>query len=164
MAKKKASAPARQRKSATPAATNPGPTTLSPVTRNLAAPVFGQPSPTPDPTTFRVPHPSDGQAYKLIDQLVKEHKIFPLPFTPPRGLPEPVLTLAQVLGGIASAPPAVAKTAAATVAGIENSGQIVARRVQSRRTELNQITGRKYHIKRQDVRDGKAVFEAVSAA
>ena len=123
MAKKKA--PARQRKSTTPAAPAPAPTTYSPVTRNLAAPVFGQPSPTPDPTTFRVPHPSDGQAYKLIDQLVKEHKIFPLPFTPPRGLPEPVLTLAQVLGGISSAPPAVAKTAANTVAGIENSGQIV---------------------------------------
>jgi hypothetical protein len=61
-------------------------------------PVFAQPQPTPDPTQFRVPHPSDLQAYAEIDALNRAHKLGPLPFPPPRGLPEPRLTLAEVLG------------------------------------------------------------------
>jgi len=48
-----------------------------PVPRSVGHPVFAQPQPTPDPTTFRVNHPSDGPAYKKIDQLNKEHLFFP---------------------------------------------------------------------------------------
>ena len=69
------------------------------VGRQLQQPVFAQPEPTPDPTLFRVRHPSDAPAYKIIDELNREHKIAPLPFPPPRGLPEPRLTLTEVLGG-----------------------------------------------------------------
>jgi hypothetical protein len=77
-------------------------------------PVFAQPQPTSDPTTFVVHHPSDGPAYRLIDELNKEHKLFPLPFPAPRGGVEPRLTLEQVFGG---------NTAA--VEKITKSGQIV---------------------------------------
>jgi hypothetical protein len=65
---------------------------------SFAHPVFGQPEPTPDPSKFVVKHPSDGPAYKQIDALNREHKLEPLPFPAPRGLPEPRLTLAAVLG------------------------------------------------------------------
>jgi hypothetical protein len=65
--------------------------------RRIDGPVFSQPQPTPDPTTFRVRHPSDADAYRTIDELNREHKIKPLPFPSPRGTPEPVLTLAQAL-------------------------------------------------------------------
>src|SRR5579862_2538350 len=64
----------------------------------LAKPVFAQPEPTEDPTKFEVKHPSDNAAYKQIDELNREHKIQPLPFPEPRGVPEPKLTLAQALG------------------------------------------------------------------
>jgi len=63
----------------------------------LAGPVFAQPQPTPDPTQFEVKHPSDNPAYKEIDKLNAEHKLAPLPFPAPRGVPEPRLTLADVL-------------------------------------------------------------------
>jgi hypothetical protein len=55
-------------------------------------------TPTADPNQFRVHHPSDDPAYKTIDELNREHKLAPLSFPPPRGIPEPVLTLAEVLG------------------------------------------------------------------
>jgi hypothetical protein len=64
----------------------------------LGKPVFSQPEPTEDPTKFEVKHPSDNAAYKQIDELNREHKIQPLPFPEPRGLPEPKVTLAQALG------------------------------------------------------------------
>ncbi|MGA7803862.1 metallophosphoesterase family protein [Bradyrhizobium sp.] len=64
----------------------------------LDKPIFAQPQPTDDPTSFEVKHPSDNPVYKQIDQLNREHKIAPLPFPAPRGLPEPTLTLAAVLG------------------------------------------------------------------
>lgn len=67
--------------------------------RVLAQPVFAQPQATADPTVFRVPHPSDDAAYKEIDKLNAEHKLFPLPFPAPRGGVEPTLTLADVMGG-----------------------------------------------------------------
>ena len=67
--------------------------------RQLGKPVFAQPEPTADPTLFRVRHPSDADAYRRIDELNREHRIAPLPFPPPRGLPEPRLTLTEVLGG-----------------------------------------------------------------
>jgi Calcineurin-like phosphoesterase len=67
--------------------------------RPLQGPVFSQPEPTPDPTRFRIKHPSDDAAYKEIDELNREHLIKPLPFPLPRGLPEPCLTLSEVFGG-----------------------------------------------------------------
>jgi Calcineurin-like phosphoesterase len=70
-----------------------------PASRQLARPVFAQPEPTPDPTLFRVRHASDAPAYRRIDELNREHRIAPLPFPAPRGLPEPRLTLTEVLGG-----------------------------------------------------------------
>ena len=63
----------------------------------LDRPVFGQPAPTPDPTQFEVKHPSDDPIYKQIDALNRAHKLAPLPFPAPRGLPEPRLSLADVL-------------------------------------------------------------------
>jgi hypothetical protein len=71
--------------------------------RAIGHPVFAQPQPTPDPGTFKVVHPSDDPAYKIIDELNKEHKIFPLPFPLPRGGREPVLTLEDVFGGNSAA-------------------------------------------------------------
>lgn len=71
----------------------------APAPRVLNQPVFSQPEPTPDPTTFKVKHPSDAAAYKLIDQLNAEHKLQPLPFPPPRGgAAEPQLSLLEVFG------------------------------------------------------------------
>jgi hypothetical protein len=87
--------PAHTRKRKAPphseAIDNTGPT-------GLDRPGFAQPQPTADPTKFEVKHPSDNPAYKRIDELNREHKLAPMPFPPPRGLPEPRLTLAAVLG------------------------------------------------------------------
>jgi hypothetical protein len=95
-----------------------GPTTASAYsspTRTLAGPVFSQPEPTPDPTVFRIKHPSDDDAYAEIDELNREGKIQPLPFPAPRGPgPEPTLTLEQVFGGHAQA-----------IQTIQANGQIV---------------------------------------
>jgi hypothetical protein len=85
--------------------------------RQLDRPVFAQPEPTADPTTFLVKHPSDGVAYKAIDELNREHKLHPLPFPAPRGGTEPRLDLARVLGG-----DDLAQLAAARV---RQNGQIV---------------------------------------
>ncbi len=84
-----------------PAAADPA--TPTPATDNqtpetLNKPVFSQPVPTADPTVFQIQHPSDNTAYKAIDALNREHKLHPMPFPAPRDLPEPRLTLAQVLG------------------------------------------------------------------
>ncbi len=78
----------------------------------VGGPVFSQPEATVDPTEFRVRHPSDAEAYKTLDELNARHALQPLPFPPPRGLPEPVLTLAHVLG-----PDGPRHVAAATKAG-----------------------------------------------
>jgi hypothetical protein len=64
----------------------------------LGHPVFAQPEPTSDPTKFEIKHPSDSPIYKKIDELNRGHKLAPLPFPAPRGLPEPTLSLAAVLG------------------------------------------------------------------
>ncbi len=63
-------------------------------------PVFAQPVATVDPAQFTVQHSNDTEAYKTLDAQNKRHALQPLPFPAPRGLPEPepVLTLAQVLG------------------------------------------------------------------
>lgn len=69
----------------------------------LGHPVFAQPEPTRDPTKFEIRHPSDAPLYKKIDELNRRHKVAPIPFPAPRGLPEPRLTLAAVLGTSESA-------------------------------------------------------------
>ena len=66
--------------------------------RTAGGPVFVEPVPTADPTKFVVKHPSDGAAYKILDGLQAAGKLRPTPFPLPRGLPEPRLTLADVLG------------------------------------------------------------------
>jgi Calcineurin-like phosphoesterase len=64
----------------------------------LGHPVFSQPMPTADPAKFEIKHPSDAPIYKQIDELNRRHKLAPLPFPAPRGLPEPRLSLATVIG------------------------------------------------------------------
>ncbi|MGB6752336.1 MAG: hypothetical protein WBE71_07115 [Xanthobacteraceae bacterium] len=70
---------------------------------DIGHPLFAQPQPTPDPTKFKVRHPSDNPAYRQTDQLNAAHKLKALPFPAPRGLPEPQLSLADILGASASA-------------------------------------------------------------
>jgi Calcineurin-like phosphoesterase len=103
-----------------PHSPRPRPAPPTDVVDNTAAtvldrPVFAQPQPTADPKKFEIKHPSDGAAYKQIDELNREHKLTPLPFPPPRGLPEPRLSLAAVLGD----------TEAALQKRIAANGQIV---------------------------------------
>lgn len=64
----------RSSKPATAAHVTPPGVVTEPTTRTLAAPVFAQPEPTDDPSTFKIKHPSDTAAYRLIDELNKEHK------------------------------------------------------------------------------------------
>ncbi len=78
-------------------------------------PVFGQPVATVDPTHFVVQHANDSQNYKTLDALNAKHALQPLPFPAPRGLPEPVLTLAETLGA----------RGADVVAAATKAGQIV---------------------------------------
>src|SRR5262249_12250417 len=66
--------------------------------RTVNGPGFAQPEPTEDPDVFKIKHPSDDSAYKIIDQLSAEHRIQPLPFPAPCGTPEPQLTLTEVFG------------------------------------------------------------------
>ena len=83
--------------------------------RTLQSPVFAQPEPTADPGVFKIKHPSDDAAYKVIDKLNSEHKIQALPFPAPRGKSkEPQLTLLDVFGGNQKA-----------ISTIEDNGQIV---------------------------------------
>jgi hypothetical protein len=81
-------------------ATSKGPQPHAPAgPRILDAPVFSQPEPTADPTIFKIKHPSDGDAYKIIDALNAQHQLKPLPFPAPRGGTEPTLTLTEVFNG-----------------------------------------------------------------
>lgn len=89
-------------------------TAADPQIAPVTGPSFAQPTFTPDPNKFHVRHLSDTQAYKEIDKLNAEHKLETLPFPAPRGLPEPVLTLQEVLGGSKQA-----------IAAIQAAGQIV---------------------------------------
>ncbi|MBV9511030.1 MAG: metallophosphoesterase [Caulobacteraceae bacterium] len=87
----------------------------TPARRVLDGPTYSQPQPTPDPTRFKIKHPSDDDAYKLIDKLNEEHKLHALPFPAPRGgSDEPQITLEHVFGGHADA-----------IATIQKAGQIV---------------------------------------
>jgi Calcineurin-like phosphoesterase len=66
--------------------------------RSLSGPVFSQPEPTADPTIFKIKHPSDADAYRVIDELNREHRLYPMSFPAPRGGVEPQLTLQEVFG------------------------------------------------------------------
>jgi Calcineurin-like phosphoesterase len=70
---------------------------------SVEAPQFSQPEATPDPTKFRVRHPSDNAAYKKIDALAAAHKLKPMGFPLPRGGTEPMLKLADILGSAGAA-------------------------------------------------------------
>lgn len=75
-------------------------------------PQFGQPTPTPDPTKFRVKHTSDGPAYKILDS--EKGTLKPRPF-PIAKTVEPRMSLAD----------AIATQGAEVMAGIKAAGQIV---------------------------------------
>ena len=78
-------------------------------TRSGDDPQFGQPTPSPDPTGFRVPVTDTGDYSKVNPTLLQ-------PVPQPRGAsPEPVLTLQEIYGS----------TGAAKIAAIEQAGQIV---------------------------------------
>ena len=91
---------------ARPPATGPWPA------RPTSRPLFAEPEPTPDPGTFKVKHTSDTASYHAIDELNREHKLHPLPFPPPRGGAEPVLSLAKSLGGDEEAQKAIERISA----------------------------------------------------
>jgi hypothetical protein len=74
-------------------------------------PQFGQPTSTPDPTTFVVKHGSDDGAYKIIDAT----KQYPRPFPVVDGVAEPIVTLEDALG----------TNGAHIVAAIQSAGQLV---------------------------------------
>lgn len=83
----------------------------------LAQPVFGEPVfaegvPTPDPTVFKTPHPSDTQLYKQIQSLLTKDVVG---FAAARGEPGDLFSLASALG--AHGP--------AVVQDVEKAGQIV---------------------------------------
>ena len=72
-------------------------------------PLFGQPTPSPDPTGFRIPVTDAGDYSKVNPTLLQ-------PVPQPRGdSPEPVLTLREIYG----------RTGTAKMAAIEQAGQIV---------------------------------------
>lgn len=79
---------------------------MSPKPAASGQPIFGQPLPSPDPTSFR--NPVTDQKYRGLNALE------PVP-QPPNGAVEPALTLAQVYGA----------QGAAKVKAIQQSGQIV---------------------------------------
>ncbi len=56
-------------------------------------PMFGQPAPSPDPTKFITPHPSDNQEYKRVNS----HLLQAFP-APRGGAVEPTLSLVDALG------------------------------------------------------------------
>jgi hypothetical protein len=76
-------------------------------------PQFAEPTPTADPTKFSVKHTSDSQAYTILDQ--EKGKLQPRAFNVVKGTDEPVLRLADALGG-------KGKT---IVAQIQRAGRIV---------------------------------------
>lgn len=80
------------------------PSAGGPLGRRLSRPVFAQPEPTPDPTTFQIKHASDAASYHAIDQLNAAHQLYATKFPHPRATGtgnagEPVLTLSDVLAG-----------------------------------------------------------------
>jgi hypothetical protein len=83
----------------------------------LSQPVFGEPVfnegvATPDPTTFRTPHPSDEKTYQQIQSLLTKDTVT---FKASRGKPGDLYTLAAALGS----------HGAGDTASIQTAGQIV---------------------------------------
>jgi hypothetical protein len=83
----------------------------------LVQPLFGEPVfsegvPTPDPTVFTTPHPSDSQLYKQIQKLLTRDVVG---FTTARGKPGDLYTLETALGA----------HGAEVIKAINNAGQIV---------------------------------------
>src|SRR5215831_13177649 len=78
----------------------------------FSEPVFSEGLPTPDPTVFKTPHPSDNQLYKQIQSLLTKDVIT---FSAPSGKPGDLYTLESALGAHG---PAVVKE-------IQSAGQIV---------------------------------------
>jgi len=100
------------KKKSPPASTpSPQPSAGTPAT----GPIFADPSVTPDPTKYKVPHASDTQAYAEMDALIKASKFLPIAFPSVPGVNEPVLTLAAALGSSGDS----------TVAKIQQNGNIV---------------------------------------
>src|SRR5512142_3068095 len=61
----------------------------------LSAPVFDEPTVTPDPAKFKVLHPSDTQLYKQVQQLLAKDVVG---FSKMSGAPNSLLSLADALG------------------------------------------------------------------
>ena len=83
----------------------------------LVQPVFGEPIfaegvPSPDPTVFKTPHPSDQQLYKQIQNLLTKDVVS---FAKARGTPSDLYTLQAALGA----------HGAAVVQGLQGAGQVV---------------------------------------
>jgi hypothetical protein len=83
----------------------------------LVQPLFGEPVfsegvPTPDPTVFTTPHPSDSQLYKQIGKLLTKDVVG---FKAARGTPGDLYTLETALGA----------HGAEVIKAISNAGQIV---------------------------------------
>lgn len=100
---------ANRSKRSKPAAT-PGPGFRA--TRPVNQPQFAEPQATTDPQKFLVRHASDTAAYKVLD--TTPH-LPPLPFQPPRQLPEPIMHLVAAFG----------ENGAATMKRIRDNAQIV---------------------------------------
>ena len=63
-----------------------------------ANPVFAEPQPMPDPSSYRDPHASDTVAYQELDQLQKLGQFKPMAFRVAEVVAEPVMTLAEAYG------------------------------------------------------------------
>ena len=92
----------RTPKPSTRPAAPPGPVSNT-ASLPVAAPAFAQPMPTMDPTAFTVQHTADTEAYRILDAQAAAGTLNPLPFPPSRGGAEPVLRLADTLGGTGAA-------------------------------------------------------------
>ena len=110
-ARKQAGNPQAPVPPAAPVFAGPAPVT----TRTANNPVFAEPTLMPDPTQFKVPHASDTNAYKQLDQLTKLHQFNPMPFRVVDGVAEPVLKLGAAFGSQGDA----------VEAAIVKAGQIV---------------------------------------
>ncbi|HLX83628.1 MAG TPA: metallophosphoesterase [Terriglobales bacterium] len=113
--KKARKSSAKSSKKQPPLTKNSTPSQQPVVGTPVGAPVFGEPSVTPDPTKFKVPHASASQAYAEMDALIKASKFLPLDFPAVTGVTEPILTLSSALGS----------NGPATIAKIQQAGSIV---------------------------------------
>lgn len=78
--------------------TDSGPTQGNTEPHPTDGPQFAQPSPIPDSGKYAVQHPSDTQAYKILDAEARAGELGPTAFPPSRGGVEPRLQLADILG------------------------------------------------------------------